>query len=295
MPTSARLMGAVLTRGCHGCLALAVCALLAGCDKAPIFESVATKGTGKHAAMSLSIPVPASTVGTANGDLLLALVGAKINPILNGPPGWTVISQINGFNTAICGSDDGGIACNLTAYYKIADGSETAANFSWPNSGSPFQAAGAVLRYSRIDAAAPIGAIARQSGSSNAPTAPAVTTTRKESRVVQVVVSEADNVQGSLTNTILSGGPSFAHFNILSFPLASVDLATGCGPPLSGCSYTNEAVGMAGTDIPQKVVGATSPVSWSLPGTDQWLGVAIEIKSPAGGPVITLLTPWRMP
>ena len=151
-----------------------------------------------------------------------------------------------GFNGAICGSDDEGIACNVTVYYKIANGSETAANFSWQ---SLYQAAGAVLRYTRVDATTPIGATAKQAGSSNAPTAPSVTTTRSDSRVLHLALTEADNVQNSLSTVILSGDPPTLRFNLHSFPAASVSLATGCGPPLSGCGqYINEAVGLAGSD-----------------------------------------------
>lgn len=261
------------------------------CDKGPIFESVATGYTGKNGGMSLSIPVPASTIGNANGDLLIALAAVKTNPQLVGPAGWTVIPQINGFNTAICGSDDLGIACNLTAYYKMSAGNETSVAFSWPKEGSVRQAAGAVLRYSRVDTAAPIGAVGRQTGSSNAPTAPAVTTTRAESCLLRVAVAEGDDVRNSLTNTILSNDPPFSRFNLVSFPAASVDLSTGCGPPLSGCSYTTEAVGMAGSDSHQAAVGASNTVSWSLPGTDQWLGVTIEIKAPPPSGVITITLP----
>jgi hypothetical protein len=272
-------------------LTASLCAACGSCGNYPIYEAQATGNTGKNAAMSLSIPVPANTVGNANGDLLIAFAAVKINPELIGPSGWTVIPQINGFNTAICGSDDLGIACNLTAYYKIADGSETSVAFSWPKEGSPRQAAGAVLRYSRIDTTSPIGAIARQAGSSNAPTAPDVTTTRSESRVLRIGVSEADNVRNSLTDTILSGDPAMSRLNILSFPAASVSLATGCGPPLSGCSYTNEAVGLAISDNGQKDVGPAGTASWSLPGTDQWLGVTLEIKKPGSTPVITMTLP----
>ena len=76
-------------------------------------------------------------------------------------------------------------------------------------------------------------------------------------------------------------------FNLVSFPPASVSLATGCGPLLSGCSYTLEAVGLAGSDDRQKPAGPSGTASWSLPGDDQWVGVTIEIKRPPdSGPVV---------
>ena len=277
-------------------LAIALlCASCQGCPQYPIYENQATGNTGKNAASSLTVPIPANTIGNPSGDLLIAFAALKVNPAVVGPAGWTVIPQINGFNTAICGSDDLGIACNLTAYYKIADGQEPSSiMFTWPkDAGSPRQAAGVVLRYSRIDTSAPIGAVGVQSsGSSNAPTAPAITTTRGESRVLRIAVSEADNIRNSLTDTILSGDPATSRLNILSFPPAAVSLATGCGPPLSGCSYTNEAVGLAISDDGQKDIGPSGTASWTLPGTEQWLGVTLEIKKPASsGVVVTLSLP----
>lgn len=266
---------------------MAVLVLLPACGKAPIYEAVATSYTGKEGATSLSIPVPASTQGNAGGDLLVAVLGVKINPSTVGPSGWTVVSGMGGFNGATCASDQEGIACQLTAYYKIASGSENNASFSWS---TIRQAAGAVLRYSRIDASAPIGASGQQRASTAAPTAPSINTTRSESRVLSIALSEADDVDDAgagLTDRVLGGAPTTPRFNLVSFPSASVDLSKGCGPPISGCSYTADAVGMAASDIRRQVMGATPAVSWTLPGADEWVAVTIEIRRPPdAGPVI---------
>jgi hypothetical protein len=251
--------------------------LLPGCGKAPIFEAMATGSTGKNGGTSLSIPVPASTQGQASGDLLVAVLGVKVNPPTSGPSGWTAVSGMGGFNGATCASDQEGIACQLTVFYKLASGSETSASFSW---GSTYQAAGAVLRYSRIDASSPIGDTGIQNGTSSSPTAPSVTTVRSESRVLSVALSEADDVRDSLTDLVLGGAPTTPRFNLVSFPAASVDPSNGCGPPLSGCSYIMDAVGLAASDIRRKTAGATPTVSWTLPGNDQWVAVTIEIKRP---------------
>jgi hypothetical protein len=256
---------------------------LPSCGKAPVFEALATAGTGKNGASSLAIPVPASTQGDSSGDLLVAVLGVKVNPSTSGPSGWTAVPGMGGFNGATCSSDQEGIACQLTVYYKIAAGGESTANFSW---GTTRQAAGAVLRYSRIDPSAPIGATGQDKGSSNAPTAPGITTSRGESRVLSIALAEADDVRNSLTETVLSGAPTTPRFNLVSFPLASVDASIGCGPPLSGCSFTMDAVGMAASDIRRKTMGSTPPVSWSLPGDDQWVAVTIEIKRPPDGGVV---------
>jgi len=267
----------------RGVIAAVVLLALPSCGKAPVFEALASADTGKNGASSLAIPVPASTQGDSSGDLLVAVLGVKVNPSTSGPSGWTAVPGMGGFNGATCSSDGEGIACQLTVYYKIAAGSESSANFSW---GTTRQAAGAVLRYSRIDASSPIGATGQQNGSSNAPTAPGITTTRSESRVLSIALSEADDARNSLTDTVLSGTPTTPRFNLVSFPLASVNASTGCGPPLSGCSYTMDAVGMAASDIRRKALGSTPPVAWSLPAGDQWVAVTIEIKRPPDGGVV---------
>ncbi len=259
-------------------------ALVVGCGKAPIYESATMASTGKNAATSLSIPVPASAIGSGSGDLLVAVLGVKINPSTQGPAGWTAVPGLAGFNGAICGSDGEGIACQLAVHYRIATDNEMSATFSW---GTLRQAAGAVLRYSRVDSGSPFGATGKQSGSSSGPTAPSITTQRSESRLLRIALSEADDVQGSLTNVVLSGDPPSSRLNLVSFPAASVNLALGCGPPLSGCSYTSEAVGLAASDGRQRSVGPSGSAAWSLPGADQWVVVTLEIKRPPdAGPVV---------
>ena len=255
-------------------ITVATSLFVVGCGSSPTFEEVATSNTGRDGASSLSIPVPLGVSGSA--DLLVAILGIQSNPSTSGPEGWTAVRGFPGFNGALCQADGGGPACQLAVYYKIADGSETSASFSW---GVMRQAAGAVLRYSNVDTNDPIGVARPDRGSSTEPTAPTVTTTREGSRVLRIVVCELDEagavIDGSLA---LSDEPPSSRLNLVSFPDIVTDPTNGCGPPLSACDATLPAVGLAVSDTREAAAKASGPVSWELAGGDQWLTASIEIK-----------------
>ena len=255
-------------------LALFAVSLLTGCST-PRFENATTNETGRNGAGSLSIPVPPSTRGTADGDLLIAILGIKANPNTVGPSGWSAVAGFGGFNGATCLATAGGYACQLAVFYKISDGSETSAALSW---GSTHQAAGAVLRYSNVNTRSPIGTAREQHGASSTPTAPMIQTTQNASRVLRIALSEADDAMMFLSDAlVLSDEPASSRFNIVSFPDASTDPATGCGPPLSSCSFTVGAVALAASDARRSTAGPSGTASWSLPGGDQWVTASIEI------------------
>ena len=248
--------------------------LLVGCGLSPGFENATTNQTGADGAGSLSIPVPASANGSA--DLLIAILGVQTNPNTSGPDGWTSLPSFSGFNGALCPPDEKGTACQLTVSYKIAEGSETSASFSW---GAARQAAGAVLRYSNVDTSGPIGAAVQQRGSSATPTAPVITTTRDGSRVLRVVVSAADDAKPFLNGSlVLDDEPPVLRLNVVSFPDATTDPTNGCGPPLSGCDATERAVGLAVSDARSGTAGGSGTESWELAAGDQWVTASIEIK-----------------
>ena len=185
-----------------------------------------------------------------------------------------------GFNGATCQADGQGTACQLAIYYKIADGSETDASFTW---GARRQAAGAVLRFSNVDTTEPIGVARPQRGSSEQPAAPVITTTRDGSHVLRVLVCELDEARPFLGGSLaLSDEPASSRLNLVSFPDTTTDPTNGCGPPLSGCDATVNAVGLAVSETRHRTAGASGPVSWELAGGDQWLGASIEIKRPPG-------------
>ena len=181
-----------------------------------------------------------------------------------------------GFNGATCQADGQGVACQLAVFYKIADGSETGAEFSW---GSMRRAAGAVLRFSNVDPNSPIGVSRLSRGSSAQPTAPIVTTTQDGSRVLRIVGAELDEARPFLGGSLaLLDVPPSRRLNVVSFPDAVADPTNGCGPPLSGCDAIERAVALAVSDTRHSTTGAAGPVTWELPGGDQWITASIEIK-----------------
>ncbi len=260
------------------CLATVASSLfLVGCGSTPNFEVAVTNNTGPAGAGSLSISVPP---GPSDGaDLLIAVLGIQANPNTSGPDGWTAVPGIAGFNGATCQSDGQGTACQLAVFYKVADGTETSASFSW---GGTRRAAGAVLRFSNIDTNAPIGVVRVQRGSSATPTAAGVNT-GEGARVIRIIVAELDEARPFLNRSVaLSDEPSSLRLNLVSFDDAVTDPTDGCGPPLSACEATTSAVGLAVSDTRHPTAGASGPVSWELNGGDQWVTASIEISRAPG-------------
>ena len=278
MPKSSRFMlvpfaaeGAALARRVTGVVAFLCATALAGCST-PALEGVETGQTGRNGSDGLMIPVPAGNPG----DLLVATLGIKANPNTQGPEGWTPINGFEGFNGALCGSDSEGVSCQLSIFYKVADGSDTDAAFRW---GSRRQAAGAVLRYSNIDALAPIGATRTARGTSAGPTAPVVMTTRPNSRVLRLTVVETDDARNFLVGSeVFIDAPNTVRFDMASFPAAAADAANGCGPPMADCSATDAAVALAASDNRNGTPGGSGTATWEILGGDQWLAASIEIK-----------------
>ena len=252
---------------------VASCLCFVGCGSSPNFEDAATSHTGPAGATALSIPVPPGESGRT--DLLIAILGIQANPNTFGPDGWTAVRDFPGFNGAVCQPDAEGPACQLAVYYRITDGSEETVSFRW---GVTRQAAGAVLRFSNVDTDDPIGVVRPARGSSDAPTAPTVTTTRDGSRVLRIVVSDLDEAGPFLTGSLALTDEPRARLNVVSFPDALTDPTNGCGPPLSACDAIERAVALAVSDTPQGTVQPSGPASWGLAGGDQWIAASIEIK-----------------
>ena len=148
---------------------------------------------------TLTINVPAGSAG----DLLLAVVGVRQNPSTTTPSGFTPI--IAGFNGCTSAMESGiGIRAQLSTWWKIADGSETSITVNW---GAQVieQGCGAVLRYSGVDAANPIDVSACDKGASTSPTAPSVTTTVPDDRIVRVVVADAADAKSLYTSEPATG------------------------------------------------------------------------------------------
>ena len=250
---------------------LVAAALLAGlaiapaaAAQAPAFQSVVTARTNNPsfnggADYGITVGVPPGPAG----DLLIFLVGVKINPSTTMPAGWTPI--VAGFNDAICASDPSiGIRCQLSAFWRVSDGTETSVSVTFGPS-VVRQASGAVLRYSGADTTSPIGTHATQKATDSNVVAPSVTTSEADNTVLFVALTDADDAQSLFTSQ-----PPTARFQQES--------TAPFGP---GSSYTNDAVVLAASDRSYAAAGATGTVSWTLPAAEQYRTLSIPIR-PAG-------------
>lgn len=252
VPRAGALGAALLTL-----TALAV-ALLAAPPAAaqPTFIGVETNNNGDTSG-SLSVPVPPGLAG----DLLLAVVTVYINPSTTTPTGFTPVPGFEGFNAANCASGDGaGIRCQLAAYWKISDGSETSVFWNFgPNIRT---AIGGVLRYRDTHPTDPIGATAEQNGTGTTVTAPSVVAAENDSLILRVAGADASNSGSELLNA----PPTVRWSRGSADPLASIV----------------ERVAGAASDAPQAVAGATGTVTWTIPVAEQWVAGTIVIRPDPG-------------
>ncbi|MXX18834.1 MAG: hypothetical protein F4Z48_04985, partial [Dehalococcoidia bacterium] len=73
----------------------------------------------------------------------------------------------------------------LAVWYRFADGSEgESLTLGW--TGGKRQAIAAILRYRGVDPAYPVGSVGVATAETNAPTAPSVTATRANARILRV-------------------------------------------------------------------------------------------------------------
>lgn len=223
----------------------------------PSFVGVAEGRNGTpQGTTSLTLSVPAGSAG----DLLVAVVGIKENPSTATPAGWTKI--IAGFNQCVSASDPQlGIRAQLNSWWKIADGTETSVTFTY---GAQVirQACGAILRYSGVDQSNPIDVSACDKGTSTAPTAPSVTTTAADDRVLRLVVCDAEDARSLFTSE-----PATKRFELAS--------TTVFGP---GTAYTIDAVVSAGSDEARAAAGPTGTAAWALPSAEQWAAQTVAIR-----------------
>ncbi len=221
----------------------------------PSFVGVATATGANDNSTSVTVPVPAG----AAGDLLVAVIGVKINPSTPIPTGFTAVPGFGGFNQAICPSEaPDGIRCQLSVSWKISDGTETSISVVFgPN---PRQSVGAVLRYSGTDTTNPIGVTGTGNGVSTSPTAPSITTSVPNTRVLRVALADVDQAGG-----VFGSPPATSRFNV------------GSRTPLN-----SESVALAASDAEFLAAGATGTAAWTLPSADGWLAASFEILPPAG-------------
>ena len=110
----------------------------------------------------IDVPRPAGVVA---GDALVAAIGARGNPTITAPAGWSLVRL-----------DISGSTVRQAIFVHVAGGSEPA-SYTFGLS-SAQSAAGGIVAYSGVDATAPIDAHGGQANlSSNTMTAPSITTT----------------------------------------------------------------------------------------------------------------------
>ncbi len=232
----------------------------------PQFIGVETNNNNDTAS-SLSVPVPPGPAG----DLLVAVVVVYINPNLSTPTGFTPIPNFTGFNDANCASGDGlGIRCQISAFYKFSDGSETSVFWLFDPAGNIRPAIGAVLRYRDTHPTDPIGATASANGTGSVATAPSVNTTEDDSLVLRIAGADSSSSKAELFND-----PPTVRWN------------RGAADNLASIV---EGVTGAGSDAIQAVAGATGTATWSVPDMtnegasiqEQWVAGTIVIRPDPG-------------
>ncbi len=201
------------------------------------FETVATLTVGGANNITISKPT-----GTAQNDLLIAVVSTDGSPTISPPGGWTEIDQ------GQCASSQ----CTLGVWRLAAGASEPSSyNFTW--SGGQ-DAAGAILRYSNTHVESNVVDIfGSATGTDTAPTAPSVTTTVANTLVLRVM----SNDHLDLDPAAVPGGTTGR------FALET----SGAG-----------SVGGAGADAQQASIGATGTAAFTLDATEEWRAVTVAFK-----------------
>jgi hypothetical protein len=205
------------------------------------YESVATAILGTDD-LSITIDRPA---GTADRDLLIALITTDANAVISPPVGWTEIHQQKS-------------GLSLGIWWKVADAAEpTTYTFLWDRAE---QATGSILRYSGADPVAPVNVFRFNSGRSDQPDAPSDTTTIDSVLVLRVLGMDNDGLPTPLSNIYPSGTNG-------RFALESN----------SGTGTTRAAA----ADHFLANAGATGPAVFSVASPDKFIAGTITIKPPS--------------
>jgi hypothetical protein len=205
------------------------------------YESVATTTSGTDG-LNITIDRPA---GTADRDLLIAIISTDANAVISPPVGWTEIHQQKSGLT-------------MGVWWKVAGAAEpTSYTFLWDRDE---QATGSILRYSGADPVAPINVFRFNSGRSDQPDAPSDTITVDSVLVLRVLGMDNDGLPTPLSNIYPSGTNG-------RFALESN----------SGTGTTRAAA----ADHFQANAGATGPAVFSVASPDKFIAGTITIKPPS--------------
>ncbi len=203
------------------------------------FETVATATDNTGNATSLAISKP---TGTAEDDLLIAVVSVDGSETFTPPAGWTEIDQ------GQCASS----ACTL-GVWRLAAGASEPSSYTFTLA-SPKKVVGAILRYSNAHVESNVIDVSGSAtGTDTAPTAPSVTTTVANTLVLRVISNDDDD----LDPASVPGGTTGR------FALET----TGGG-----------SEGGAGADAQQASIGATGTAAFTLDATEEWRALTIVLK-----------------
>ncbi|MFZ1575342.1 MAG: hypothetical protein WAT36_08940, partial [Chromatiaceae bacterium] len=220
-------------------LLVLVCAIpWPAAQAAPAFQSVAT-ANGTTASLTINNPT-----GTVQNDLLLATISVRGNTTITPPTGWQQIQSTNN-----------GTSETLGVFYRVAVASDIIATSYTFALGATVGAAGAILRYTGADPKFPIDISAIVTGTSTAPTAPAVTTTLSDTRVVRIA---------GIGDNTLTAVPADSRVNLNYNPGGDGnDVALGVG------------------DADQSAAGSTGTAAFTS-GNDAWVAATLALRSYTG-------------
>ena len=215
-------------------------------SRVPTFRG-STTTTVNPAAANIVLTVPA---GTATNDLLVAVISRDVSAapgIAAVPPaGWVLVNE---------GACPTAGTCRLGVFRRVAVAPEPASyTFTL---GAVQEAVGTMLRYSGVDTATPIEAIAFGTNTNATPTAPTANTTVANTRVVRAMAAD---------NNSLAANP---------YPRDHTGrFALGTGAIISG----------AAADRPQAAAGATGTAAFALTASRAWRAVTFAIRPAAAAP-----------
>jgi len=187
---------------------------------------------------SITLRTPTAT---AEDDLLIATVATDGNAPVATPAGWTLIDL----------GQSPGNASTFGVWYRVATASEPATHtFTW---GAPNEnATGTILRYTGVDTSTPIDVSGVATGNSVNPTAPSVTTTAANARLLRLF--GADTTVS--VNTVPTGTTR-----------RYAQSSGGTGPTTSG-----------GSDVNRPTAGATGTGAFTISAAQPWRAVSVALR-----------------
>lgn len=192
---------------------------------------------------SITIPTPS---GTTENDLLIAAVvtdGNKVSQLTPpGGEGWTEINISQQLG-----------AVTLGVWWKLAEAGESSNHqFSW--GGGDQQAYAWIMRFTGHNITSPINVTATNSGSSTAPTCPAVNTTVGHALILRIGGFDDDDI------TVDS--PGLAGHTTITMDKSNTG-SNGCS---GGAGYKDQAA-----------AGSSGTADFALTSLEQWLTITIAI------------------